>query len=175
MKENPKRNRDKYNPYYLHSDIKNNIYIVSITNNDETKSIEVKITKEIFDLMDELERDEARLIQQDKRHLTANIDMIGIEKDNFTQEEIMEVLIYKKSKEKSKSLEEKVMEKIDNERLYNALSLLSDIHKRRILLYFKHNLSYSQIAQIEGCSKMAVKYSIDNALKELRKNFFKKD
>ena len=87
----------------------------------------------------------------------------------------MEVVFYKKGNKKNKSLEEKVIEKIENEKLSNALSSLSDLHRRRILLYFKHNLSFSQIAEIEGCSKMAVKYSIDKALEELRKNFFKKN
>ena len=42
------------------------------------------------------------------------------------------------------------------------------MHRRRILLHFKHNLSFSQIANIEGCNKIAVKFSIDYALKELR-------
>lgn len=34
------------------------------------------------------------------------------------------------------------------------------MHKRRNLLYFEQGLSMSQIAEIEGCSKMAIKYSI---------------
>lgn len=174
MDKNPKRNRDKCNPYYLSSDKKNNTYIVTISSEDITEDIKVEITKEVFDLMDELEKDEAKLIQRDKRHLNSNIYLIEHDDESFTQEEIMEVFFYKRAKDKPKSLEDKVIEKIENEKLYKALNLLSDMHRRRILLYFKHNLSFSQIAEIEGCSKMAVKYSIDNALKELQKNFFKK-
>lgn len=175
MDKNPKRNRDRYNPYYLSSDKKNNVYIVTISSGDMNKDIEVNITREVFELMDDLERNEARLIQQDKRHLTPSLYAIGNDEDDLTQEEKMEVVFYKKGNKKTKSLEEKVIEKIENEKLSNALSSLSDLHRRRILLYFKHNLSFSQIAEIEGCSKMAVKYSIDKALEELRKNFFKKN
>lgn len=48
------------------------------------------------------------------------------------------------------------------------------MHKRRILLYYYDNLSLSDIAEIEGCSKVAIKYSIDNAIKQLRE-FFEKN
>lgn len=175
MDENPKRNRDKYNPYYLSSDKKNDIYIVTISSENIPKDIKVEITREVFELMDDLEKNEARLIQQDKRHLTSNIFVAENDEDFLTHEEKLEVLFYKKGKSKPKSLEDKVIEKIENAQLNDALNSLSDMHKRRILLYFKHNLSFSQIGEIEGCSKMAVKYSIDKALEELRKNFFKKN
>lgn len=175
MDKKPKRNRDKYNPYYLSSDKKNNLYILTILNEDTSEDIEIKINKAIFNLMDDLEKDEARLIQQDKRHLISDMYIKENDEDNLTYEEKLEVFFYKKAKNKPKSLEDKVIEKIENEKLYIALNSLSDMHRRRILLYFKHNLSFSQIAEIENCSKMAVKYSIDNALEELRENFFKKN
>ena len=175
MDEKPKRNRDKYNPYYLSSDRKNNVYIVTISSEDIPEDIEVDITREVFELMDDLEKNEARLIQQDKRHLKRSLYVVGNDEDNLTQEEKMEVLFYRKATNKPKSLEDKVIEKLENAELNNALNSLSDMHRRRILLYFKHNLSLSQIAEIEGCSKTAVKYSIDKALEELRKNYFKKN
>ena len=62
----PIRNRNKDNPYHLFSDEDNNIYIVTITN--ENGEIRVSVTKELFELLDELEKDEAKIIQQDKRH-----------------------------------------------------------------------------------------------------------
>ena len=67
------------------------------------------------------------------------------------------------------------MEKIENDSLNRAINSLSEMQRRRILLHFKHNLSFSQIGEIEGCSKIAVKYSIDKALEELRKKFFEKN
>lgn len=181
MDKSPKRNRDKYNPYYLSSDKKNNIYIVRISNEYTTEDIEVNITKEVFDGINDLEKNEAKLIQRDKRYLIPNIYLtdnhkdVFSQEDNFSQEDKLEIIFYKNSKNKQKSLEEKIIEKVENEKLYKGLNSLSNIHRRRILLYFKHNLSYSQIAEIEGCSKMAIKYSIDKALEELRKFFLKKN
>lgn len=48
------------------------------------------------------------------------------------------------------------------------------MHRRRILLYYDYNLSLSEIAEIEGCSNVAIKYSIDVALRQLKK-FFEKN
>lgn len=171
MDKKPKRNRDKNNPYYLSSDRENDTYIVTISNKD----INVRITKEVFDLMDELEKNEAKLIQRDKRHLVFNKYVIEQNEESLTHEEIMEVFFYKRAKDKPKSLEDKVIEEIENKKLYKALHSLSNLHRRRILLYYKHNLSFSQIAEIEGCSKVAIKYSIDKALEELRKKFYKEN
>lgn len=161
MDESPKRNRDKYNPYYLSSDKNKGIFIVKIVNKDIGEDVSVNISKELFDLMDELEKDEARIIQSDKR--------------NLEKSELMEMTLYTRAMEKPKSLEDKVIEKIEKEKLRKALNSLSDMQRRRILLHFKYNLSFSQIAEIEGCSKIAVKYSIDNALEELRKKFLEKN
>lgn len=170
----PIRNRDKDNPYNLMSDESNNIYVVTITN--DNGEIRVSVTKELFDLLDELEKEEAKLIQQDKRHLLQVIKYTTPENnEQLEQDEILEIFLYKKAKEKPISLEDKVMEKIENEKLDQAINSLSEMQRRRILLHFKHDLSFSQIGEIEGCSKIAVKYSIDKALEELRKKFFEKN
>lgn len=169
----PIRNRNKDNPYHLFSDEDNNIYIVTITN--ENGEIRVSVTKELFELLDELEKDEAKIIQQDKRHLIQALKYtISEDNEQLEQDEILEIILYRKAKEKPISLEDKVMKKIENEKLNQAINSLSEKQRRRILLYFKHNLSLSQIAKIEGCNKMAVKFSIDKALEELRKKFFEK-
>ncbi|MFR5771833.1 MAG: RNA polymerase sigma factor [Lachnospirales bacterium] len=52
------------------------------------------------------------------------------------------------------------------------MSKLPETQRRRLLLYFFGELSYEQIAKLEGCTKMAVKGSVDIALKKL-KNFLK--
>ncbi len=170
----PIRNRNKDNPYHLFSDENNNIYVVTITNEDG--EIRVSITKELFELLDELEKNEAKIIQQDKRHLEQKLKYTTSENDEqLEQNEILEIILYKRAKEKPISLEDKVIQKIEYERLNQAINSLSEMQRRRILLYFKHNLSFSQIGEIEGCNKMAVKFSIDKALEELRKKFFEKN
>ena len=173
MDEMPKRNRNKENPYFLKSDRKNDIYILSFSN--DTGDIDIEITKELFDVLDELERIEANLIQQDKRHLETDLyKFLKINDEDFDSEEIFEIILYRKSKEKPKSMEDKIIENFENEILQRAIDSLPEMYRRRILLYYKHNLSVSQIAKIERCSKVAVKYSIDSALEELKKILSKK-
>ena len=75
------------------------------------------------------------------------------------------------------STEEVVMEKLnrENERFYTmkdaeaVLSKLTDIQRRRYLLYEVYGLSTPQIALIEGVSQYTVWESIDAAKKRIKK------
>jgi len=82
--------------------------------------------------------------------------------------DLTENTLYKRAIHTPKSAEEDAINKIYHEKLERAMKKLSPMHRRRILLYFEHNLSFSEIAEVEGCSKMAIKYSIDIALNKLR-------
>ena len=55
------------------------------------------------------------------------------------------------------------------ERLYAALEQLSVVQRRRLRLYFVHNLTHRQIAELEGVDQSAVGYSIKRAIKQLQK------
>lgn len=158
MDQRPKRNRDKDNPYFLHSDEKSDIYIVYFSNGNKQYNIE--ISKELFNEFDDIERDEARKIQYDKRYLEQSYQT--------------DISLYNKAVNKPLSVEDKTIRDIDYKKLYRAIGTLSKMHRRRILLYYDYNLSLSEIAEIEGCSKVAIKYSIDIALKQLRE-FFEKN
>ena len=48
---------------------------------------------------------------------------------------------------------------------------LTDVQKRRFCLHFFQGLSTRQIAKLEGCTKRAVKFSVDIAVEKLKKNF----
>ena len=157
MDERPKRNRDKYNPYYLQSDVKNNIY--GVTFSSGKNKADLSITKEIFYAMDDYEKMEANQIQWAKRHIEQSV--------------LYEDTLYKRALIKPISVEEEVDNKIKKEHLLKAINTLQPLQKRRIELYFYEKLSYSQIAKKEGCSKVAVKYSIDLALRDLKKFFSK--
>lgn len=153
MDERPKRNRDRYNPYYLDRDRKREIYKISIES--DTQKISIYTSEDVYMCMDELERKEANQIQWDKRYL---------EKSDLTEN-----TLHRRAVNTPKSAEDDAINKIYHEKLNRAIKKLSPMHRRRILLYFEHNLSFSEIAEVEGCSKMAIKYSIDIALKQLRK------
>ena len=57
--------------------------------------------------------------------------------------------------------------------LHRAIQKLTEAQKRRVLLYFFEDMTYDQIAVIEGCTKMPVKRSIDQALQKLKKELEK--
>ena len=56
--------------------------------------------------------------------------------------------------------------------LHRAISELPEIQKRRLILYYFQGLTYEQIAEMESCTKRAVKFSVDIAVEKLKK-FFK--
>ena len=60
MDKRPKRNRYEDNPYFLHSDKENNLSLVYFLN-DAGKNI-VDISKELLENLDEIEKNEARII-----------------------------------------------------------------------------------------------------------------
>lgn len=159
MDKRPKRIKDKYNPYKLSSDNENGIYIVSFNNNNRKRN--VKISKEVFELFDEIEKEDARIIQKNRRYIE--------------QSELTEITLWKRTKSREVHFEDNVADKDEIERLVKAFNELPLEHKKNIILYFKQNLSFSQIAKIEGCTKMGAKYKLDKALEELRKIFLKKN
>ena len=74
------------------------------------------------------------------------------------------------------SLEDTVFDSLRNERLRMAIQDLPEIQRRRFVLYHEFGLTYEQIAEMEGCTKMPVKRSIDRAEQKIREQikFFKK-
>lgn len=158
MDKRPKRNRYKDNPYYLYSDKEKNIYEVCFSNKNQKYKVDV--TKEVFEELDKTEKNEARIIQYDKRYLEQSYQT--------------DVNLYKKAINKQLTVYETIVKKNEYMKLQKAIKILSPIQKRRILLHFEYNLTLAEIAKIEGCSKVAIKYSIDIAIKKLRK-FFEKN
>ena len=53
--------------------------------------------------------------------------------------------------------------------LYAAIDKLSEVQRRRLLLYLKHNLTYQQIADLEGVNKSAIGQSIKRSIEQLYK------
>lgn len=53
--------------------------------------------------------------------------------------------------------------------LYTAVNNLSAMQRRRLLLHFVGNLTYRQIAELEGVDYRTIGHSIKRALKELSK------
>ena len=157
MDKRPKRSRDKYNPYTLHSDKSKNIYKVTFSNLN--KIAKVKISKKIFEQLDEFEKEDARQIQEIKRH--------------YEQNEVTEITLNKRAFNKPEDVDEIVIKNIYSEKLEQAMKTLTKEQRRRILLYYDYQLTMEEIAKIEGCAKQSVQESIEWGIKKLKK-FFEK-
>lgn len=62
-----------------------------------------------------------------------------------------------------------VMKMESYRQLHEAVNELSEVQRRRLLLYFTCNLTYQQIANLEGINQATVCHSIKRALKQLHK------
>lgn len=77
--------------------------------------------------------------------------------------EMTDESLYDRAQYQPKSLEETVFDSMRNEHMRLAISNLTATQRRRFVLYHEFGLTYEQISGIEGCSIVAVKYTIDKA------------
>ena len=89
-----------------------------------------------------------------------------IEHSELTDETLNDRAFYN-----AEQIKDIVSEDIEYEQLHRAVSKLPEVERRRLKLYFFGELTYEQIAKLEGCTKRAVKFSVDIAIEKLKKNF----
>ena len=122
------------------------------------------------------------LAQQNKRVLLIDADAQGSltlslgylnEVDrHYEQSELTEASLYDRAVYRPATVEESALQSMEYAQLHRAISALPEIQKRRLILYYFQGLTYEQIAGMEGCTKRAVKFSVDIAVEKLKK-FFK--
>ncbi len=154
MNKQLKRNKDKYNPYTI--EVREEKYYVVFKDSNNVLQ-EISITKEIYDAFDKFELEDISQIHKIRKHIEHN--------------EVYEETLYQRSAIDSLSVEDEVSTKIINEELKSAINELNEIQKRRIIKYYFCDKTYEDIAKEENCSKVAVKYSIDTAIKNISKKF----
>ena len=88
---------------------------------------------------------------------------------HIEQSEIWESGLFERVFQKEEDIEDAVVKKLEEERLYNAIEQLSEIQKRRLLKYYFEDKNYEQIAQEEGCSFQMVAKSVKSAIRNLKK------
>lgn len=151
----PKRRKDKDNPYTIYSigrETNHPKYFARFTDGEGTEHCQ-EISKELFDLMNEFELDDLSHLNEVDRHYSIE-SIINIIDPNTTEDSFIEEF----GKEYTKT----------------CLSELSEIQQRRVRLYYFEHCTYQQIADMEGCTKRAIKFTIDRAVEILRekmKNF----
>lgn len=147
----PNRKKDKLNPYVL--SIEDEAHYVSFYDGQRVYHKE-KISQELYDLFDRFELEDISQLNIISRYL---------EHSDLTDE-----MVNQRALGLPEPVEDTVYRKILHTRLHTAISKLPAVQRRRIVLYYFGGYTYEQIAQMDGCTKMAVKFSIDIAIKNLR-------
>lgn len=148
----PKRRKDKYNPYTLTE--KEDKHFLSFQDGQGVLQ-EIQITKELFEVLNRFELDDLAVLNEWDRH--------------YEHSELTEASLNARAFEQSETVEEIAMQHIRIEQLHKAIAMLPDKQRSRLILYYFGELTYAQIAELERCTIMPVKRSIDAAIENLKK------
>ena len=145
----PKRRTDKDNPYTIYSIGKDTGYPKYFVEFDDGEGIHqcVEITEEQFQDFDKNELKDLSHLNEIDRHYGYGI--LDEEAYDTTVETVLYLLV--------------------KELLYRSFDFLTLTQKHRIHLYYYENLTYEQIAEKEGCTKMPVKRSLEDAKEKIKK------
>lgn len=119
----------------------------------------IEVSNTIFLELNESIKVSRNLTRFDERH---------IEKSEQKEE-----TLYSRALHYQKGVEDIIIDMELSNSLRNAIANLPDIQRRRFILYYEFGFTYEKIAETEGCSIRAIKYSVDIAKEKIIK-FFKK-
>ena len=154
----PKRRRDKDNPYTIFTTGFNtatpHYYLSFVDSNNMERCVE--IDKPLFDAFDRFELEDISFMHKVDKH--------------YERTEQTEASLNKRAVKPQESVEEIVSQRIEVDRLHQAIAQLPEKQRRRLVLYYFGEFTYEQIAEMEGCTISPVKRSIEKAIENL-KNF----
>ncbi|MBU5426894.1 hypothetical protein KQI41_10775 [Tissierella pigra] len=119
----------------------------------------IEINFDIYSALFELNKRDRNLTRSDER--------------NLEHSELTDETLSRRIFEKSKGIEEIILEKEMKTEFWKAIGELPDVQRKRLLLYYDYGFSLKEIAKMENCSIRAVKYSIDIAKKKLKEKIKK--
>ncbi|HBG7818450.1 TPA: sigma-70 family RNA polymerase sigma factor [Clostridioides difficile] len=150
--KHPNRKKDKHNPYTLMI-VEGRYYLSFKDARGVMQNIE--IDKVLYELFNRFELEDISYLNRVSRH---------IEHSELTEASLNDRAFYK-----AESFEESVSRSIEYELLHKAISKLPETQRRRLLLHFFGEMTYEQIAKLEGCKYQAIQSSIYAAIKTLKK------
>lgn len=152
----PKRRKANDNPYEIFTvGIKTDHphFFVRFTDGaGEHRCLE--ITEELYQALNEFELRDLSFLNEVDNH--------------YEQSELTEASLHERAVSNQKSVEETVLQHLQSDRLHSAIAQLPELQRRRLVLYYFENYTYEQIGEMEGCTKRAVKFSIDIAIRTLK-------
>ena len=154
----PKRRRDEESPYEIYTAGINtthpHFYLLFKDSGGVKRWME--IDKTLFNAFNEFELDDLSFFYEVVRH--------------FEQSEVTEASLNKRAMKPQEPIEETVFQRIEVDKLHQAIAKLPEKQRRRLVLYYFGEFTYEQIAEMEGCTISPVKRSIEKAIENL-KNF----
>ena len=152
----PKRRKDKYDPYTISTTEDGRHWLTFLDGQGDRHHVEISAA--VYALFDSFELDDLSYLNEVDRH--------------YEQSELTEASLYDRAVHRPVTVEESALQRMEYAQLHRAISELPEIQRRRLILYYFQGMTYEQIAGMEGCTKRAVKFSVDIAVEKLKK-FFK--
>ena len=152
----PKRRKDRDNPYNIFSTgigTEEPHYYLSFRDGQKKYHC-MEITQELFIQFDQFELDDLSFLNEVDNH--------------YEHSELTEISLHARAFGPQEDLEERTLRGMDYVRLHAAIGSLPEVQRRRVTLYFFEEYTYEEIAVMEGCTKRAVKFSVDLALQKLK-------
>ena len=128
---------------------------MEVTINYNGQLVTVEVTEEVYAFLDYAEHKEENLAHEQRRH--------------WDGREFDEYIVQKEGRLRFvQSPEQELCQKETMRVILRALENCTESQRRRFLLYALEGMSYTQIGQLCGCSKVAVHYSIDAVRKKCK-------
>lgn len=150
----PKRKKDKDNPYVL--SVEDGSYFISFSDGQGAYYRE-QVDEKLYTVFNQYELEDISHLNVVSRH--------------YEHSDLTEGTLNQRAAVAPESLEDQVYRKLLYQKLHKAILTLPEIQRRRLLLYYFDGYTFEQIAEMEGCTKRAVKFSVDIALNELKEFF----
>ena len=156
MAESPKRRKCKDNPYTLNYIEEKNVYAITFKD-VKGRLNKVEVSEEVYRVFDKFELQDIKELNEYDRHIEHS--------------EIFENNLESRAINKQIPTDEMVENKINNEKLREAIQELPKIQRERLKKYYFENKTFEEIAKEENCTKRAVKFSVDIAIEKISKKF----
>ena len=150
----PKRKKDKDNPYVL--SVEDGSYFISFSDGQGVYHRE-QVDEKLYTVFDQYELEDISHLNVVSRH--------------YEHSDLTEGTLNQRAAVAPEPLEDQVYRKLQYQKLHRAIQSLPEIQRRRLWLYYFDGYTLEQISEMEGCTKRAVKFSVDIALNKL-KDFF---
>lgn len=151
--KHPNRKKDKFNPYTL--SIENDRHYVTFPDGQGIKH-KVQISDIVYKAFNSFELKDISHFNAVSRHQEHS--------------DLTEATLQRRAVSLPEEPDEQAFRKMTYQQLHNAIADLPEIQRRRVFLYFFEGYTYEQIADMDGCTKRAVKFSVDHVLKKLKEN-----